>query len=133
MLRFTLACTGAALIVSGVNVLNDAWSRLARVDSLPDESPICLPLNLSVQGVYSGYYKRSSDAFLDDQLRLVVAGSPSVEETRKALESFSAVLVFSDDSGRVISEQGVNATDFRERAGRLESALVAQRMAGDMR
>ncbi len=72
----SVVCAGIGLVVVGVNVLNGAYSHLTRLDSLPYERPICLPLDLSTPGVYSGHYRRDFDAGLEGQLRLVIAGSP---------------------------------------------------------
>lgn len=124
ILKGGLLGTGIVLVVLGVNVLNGAYSHLTRLDSLPSEPPICLPLDLSARGIYSGHYRRKFDAVLDDQLRLVIAGSPSTEETKNALAGLTALVVLRDESRRVISEQVVGAADFHEWGAYLKSGLA---------
>jgi len=138
ILKFGLVGTGIALVVLGVSVLNGAYSLVTRLDSLPTEPPICLPLDLSTRGIYSGHYRRNFDAVLEDQLRLVIAGSPSTEETKKALAGLAALVILRDESRRVISEQVIGATDFHEWVAWLKSGLAltlsvekAERRAGD--
>ena len=99
-------------------------SFLTRLELLHVAPPICLPVDLSARGVYSGCYRRTFDAVMDDQLRLVIAGSPSADETKKALGGLSAVMVLRDDSGRVLSEHAVGAPDFHEWIAYQKTGLV---------
>ena len=123
-LRIIWVTGGIALIVSGASGLSETYSRIAKLDSLRAAPPICLPLDLSARGVYSGYYRRSYAAVLDDQLRLVIAGSPSADDTKKALSGLSVLMVLQDDSGRVLTEQAVGDTDFHQWNARVNPALV---------
>lgn len=102
--------TGIALIAFGACGLKRTYSHITRLEWLPEQPPICLPLDLSTRGVYSGCYRRSYPVVMDDQLRLVIHGSPSAEETEKALSGLSALIVLRDDSGQVLSRQVVNAS-----------------------
>ena len=122
--RIVSACTGVLLILLAASIFIASQSFLDRLDLLHSVPPICLPLDLSAKGVYSGCYRRSFHAVLDDQLRLVVAGSPSEEETKKALSGLSALMVLRNDSGRVLSQQVVVAADFHEWSEFQKSGLV---------
>lgn len=114
VLKTILLSTGIALVVLGVSAINSAYSLLARLDSVPAESPICLPLDLSAPGIYFGDYRRHFDAILDDQLRLLIAGSPSPVTARALLADLYAEITLSDASGRVLATKVVGAKDFRE-------------------
>ena len=124
MFKYVWVSTGFALVLLAVGVITGSSTLLARVDLLHKVPPICLPLDLSTQGVYSGHYKRSYAAILDDQLRLFIVGDPSVEKTRELLEGLTALMVLRDDSGEVVSEQVIDSSDFHQWNARNNSGLV---------
>lgn len=105
---------GIMLILLAVGLNGGVCGLRARLDGLRVEPPICLPLDLSVRGVYSGHYARRFDAPLDDQLRLVIAGSPPAEATKRLLNDLSAMLTLRDDSGRIVITKTLDAKEFHE-------------------
>jgi hypothetical protein len=117
-------CTGILLIHLAVGILTGLSTLQTRLDLLHNAPPICLPLDLSVEGVYSGCYERRFAAVMDDELRLVISGSPSGEETKKLLSGLTALMVLRDDATGVVSEQYVGDTDFHPRNASINSGLV---------
>ena len=110
--RVAWVLVSIVLILFGMLVFDACQSFMVRLDLLHQLPPICLPLDLSAHGIYSGSYRRSFDAALDDQLRLVIAGSPSEEEIRKWLDGLYAVMILKDEKGGVLNQQVIGASDF---------------------
>jgi hypothetical protein len=79
---------------------------------------LCLPVDLSTPGTYSGPYQRYSAGVLGgDFLRLTIAGSPSDAEAQAALAGLSAEITVKDDKGHTQARQMVGARDFHQYGG----------------
>jgi hypothetical protein len=123
LLRILMVVGGVVLVVFAVGLLNAARSVEERFTWLLTAKPICLPVDLSIPGSYSGRYERNFDASRGDMLRLNVAGLPSLKETQRALAGLSAEITLKDESGQTRVEQVVSAADFHQ-WGPSEEGLV---------
>lgn len=114
LLRILMVVGGIVLIVYALSWLKDARALEEKSTTLRTAKPICLPIDLSVPGSYSGRYERDFDAFPGHMLRLNVAGSPSLEETQRDLAGLSAEITLKDESGETQIEQVVSTADFHK-------------------
>jgi len=113
LMRILMVAMGILLIMVSVNWLDAARCVEDRFAGQIAARPICLPIDLSVPGAYSGRYERTYNPFHGDLLRLNIAGSPSLEETKAALAGFSGEITVKDESGQTRIEQALDATSFR--------------------
>ena len=123
-LRLIWRITGILLILLAVSILSGATLLQTRLDLMHQVTPICLPVDLSAHGVYAGDYSRHYDAVMDDELQLVIAGSPSAGQARQLLQGLRAVIVLRDEVDQIVSQEVVGAGDFHESAMNKERVLA---------
>lgn len=114
---------GTVFLVLAFGLYGAGRNLEGQLDGLPWQSPMCLPLDFSARGKYSGHYARRFNAPLDDHLRLVVAGSLSTNATRSLLDGLRADLALHDHTGRLLLARTIGADDFHP-WGMPESELV---------
>lgn len=112
LMRILMIVMGILLVTNSVVWLDAARSVEDRFAGQLAAKPICLPIDLSVPGTYSGRYERTFDPFHGDLLRLSVAGSPSFEETKAALADFVGEITLTDESGETPIKQALDAASF---------------------
>jgi hypothetical protein len=122
-MRILMIVVGILLVAISANWLDAARCIEDRFEGQVAARPICLPLDLSVPGTYSGRYERMYNPFHGDLLRLSIAGSPPLEETKAALGDIGGEITLKDESGQTRIKQALDATTFHQ-WGPAENGLI---------